>query len=208
MVDLHPLGRLRACDMILMDSSLLIYLAKAGCLDLLLKFSARIFVPDEVYFEAAGRWFENDRAASEPPPPADARLIFDFISGNPDRFQIVATQLGGMLAQQRRSGQHHVLDNAGEMAAVSVYERRRELTGDRNPVLVVFEDTEVPLRFAQKDTHLLSAYGLLVAMELAGHLPSAQQAFDRIPATERPSNVPFDRSVRGDSEYRTLIERN
>jgi hypothetical protein len=197
-----PRPELRACDMILMDSSPLIYLAKAGCLELLLHFSARVFVPDEVYFEAAGRWFGNEALPQATAPPADAVAIFKFISENADRFQIVSTQIGSMLAQQRRAGQAPKLDNAGEMAAVSVYERRRELTGDRLPVLVVFEDTEVPLRFSRKDAHLLSTFGLLVAMELAGHLPSAQQAFERIPAAERPSSLPVDVSVRGDSDYR------
>ncbi len=199
---------LRTCDMILMDSSPLIYLAKAGCLELLLHFSARIFVPDEVYFEAAGRWFGADASPQEQAPPADAADIFKFIAGNADWFQIVPTQLGSILAQQRRAGQEQRLDNAGELAAVSVYERRRELTGERLPVLVVFEDTEIPLRFAQKDAHLLSTFGLLVAMEVAGHLPSAQAAFERIPAGERPSNVPVDAPASGGSEYRSLIERS
>ena len=65
-------------------------------------------------------------------------------------------------------------------------DRRRELTGDRLPVLLVLEDSEVPLIFAQKDVHFLSTYALLVAMELAGHLPSAQIAFHRIPVGQRP----------------------
>ena len=206
--DLTPL-QMRACDIILMDSSPLIYLAKAGVLDLLLRFEARIFIPDEVYFEATGRWFgpAPDTLPQKQPAPADAADIFSFISKNADRFQIVETQLGSMMAQQRRAGIDPKIDNAGEMAAASVYDRRRELTGDRLPVLVVFEDTEVPLRFAQKDVHLLCTFGLLVAMEAAGHLPSAQEAFDRIPVDERPSNVSVDISISGDTEYRSLIER-
>ncbi len=197
----------RRCDMILMDASPLIYLAKASCLGLLLHFSARIFMADEVYFEAAGRWFGPDPAPQRSgTPPADASDIARFIAEHADNFQIVPTQLGTMLAQQRRAGLAPKIDNAGEMAAASVYDRRRELTGDRLPVLLIFEDTEIPLRFAQRDVHLLSTYGLLLAMELTGHLPSAQEAFERIPAGERPSNIAADQSMHGDSEYRSLIE--
>ncbi len=197
----------RTCDMVLMDSSPLIYLAKADCLHLLLKFGARIFIPDEVYFEAAGRWLGPDPSpSSSENPPSDALDIARFVADNAGYFQVVETQLGALLAQQRRGGLDPKIDNAGEMAAASVFDRRRELTGDRLPVLLVFEDTEVPLIFAQKDVHLLSTYALLLAMELAGHLPSAQAAFDRIPAGQRPSTKVIDKPVRGGSEYRSMLE--
>lgn len=193
--------------MVLMDSSPLIYLAKADCLHLLLKFGARIFIPDEVYFEAVGRWMgPNPSPVQTEDPPSDALDIARFVADNAGHFQVVDTQLGTLLAQQRRSGFDPKIDNAGEMAAASVFDRRRELTGDRLPVLLVFEDTEVPLIFAQKDVHLLSTYALLVAMELAGHLPSAQAAFERIPAGQRPSKKVIDQSVRGSSEYASKIE--
>lgn len=200
-------GGVRACDMVLMDSSPLIYLAKADCLHLLLKFEARVFIPDEVYFEAAGRWLGPDPSPKlTEHPPKDALDIARFIADNAEHFQIVETQLGALLAQQRRNGLDPKIDNAGEMAAASVFDRRRELTGDRLPVLLVFEDSEVPLIFAQKDVHLLSTYALLVAMELAGHLPSAQAAFERIPAGQRPSTKAIDKSVRGGSEYRSMLK--
>lgn len=199
----------RTCDMVLMDSSPLIYLEKADCLHLLLKFEARIFMPDEVYFEAAGRWLGPDPAPNlDASPPKDALVIARFIADNAEHFQIVETQLGSLLAQQRRSGLDPKIDNAGEMAAASVFDRRRELTGDRLPVLLVFEDTEVPLIFAQKDVYLLSTYALLLAMEFAGHLPSARAAFERIPTGERPATKRTDKSVRGDTEYRSMIKPN
>ena len=199
----------RTCDMVLMDSSPLIYLAKADCLHLLLKFEARIFMPDEVYFEAAGRWLGPDPSPNlTASPPKDALDIATFIAENADQFQVVETQLGNLLAQQRRSGLDPKIDNAGEMAAASVFDRRRELTGDRLPVLLVFEDTELPLIFAQKDVHLLSTYALLLAMEFAGHLPSARAAFERIPTGERPAAKRTDKSVRGNTEYRSIIKPN
>lgn len=198
-------GSLRQCDMILMDSSPLIYLAKAGCLNLLLHFARRIYVPDEVYFESAGRWF--DPYLANVPPPADAVQIRDFMRVNADRFQTVQTQLGFVLQRDRLAGLPVDVANAGEMAAVSVFERRRELTGLREPVLVIFEDSEVPLRFANKDVHLLSTFALFLVMEKAGYLVSAQAAFNTIPAGERPSRLPVDVSVVGDTSYVGLIDR-
>ena len=191
----------RVCDMILMDSSPLIYLAKADCLDLLLHFEALIFVPDEVYFEATGRWFGPhaiDAAAAAPP---DAKVVFDFINTHPQVFQIIVTQLGELLRQQRATGAAVQMTNAGEMAAVSVYERRKELTDGRRPVLMIYEDSEVPHRLRGKDVHVLSTYALMLAMEKAGHLPSAAAAFNRIAPGSRPSHSPFDDSIPGDTVY-------
>ena len=81
------------------------------------------------------------------------------------------------------------------MTAVSLFDRRREITGDRAPVLVIFEDTEVPFRFAGKDVHLMSTFALFVAMEKAGYIESAQDAFESIPANSRPSHVALDESI-------------
>jgi hypothetical protein len=202
MVESGP-GELRQCDMILMDSSPLIYLAKAGRLDLLLKISRRIYVPDEVYYEAAGRWYAPYAPTDNPPP--DAELIKKFTSENHDRFQIVPTQLGSLLQRDRLAGVATEMDNAGEMAAVSVYERRKELTGNKAPVLVIFEDTEIPVRLTNKNVHLLSTFGFFLAMEKAGYLVSAQDAYDAIPFEYRPSGLAVDKSVRGDTSYGDLV---
>lgn len=191
----------RACGMILMDSSPLIYLAKADCLALLLHFNAVLFVPDEVYFEAAGRWFGPNATDAAATAPADAKVVFDFIVAHPQVFQIVETQLGELLRLQRATGVSVNMTNAGEMAAVSVYERRKELTGGRQPVLVIYEDSELPHRLRAKDAHVLSTYALLLTMEKAGHLPSAAAAFNRIAPGSRPSNLPFDHSIKGDTVY-------
>lgn len=204
MVEADPAG-LRQCDMILMDSSPLIYLAKARRLDLLLKVSSRIYVPDEVYYEAAGRWYAPYVPTDN--PPADAELIKDFMSENHDRCQIVPTQLGSLLQRDRLAGIATEMHNAGEMAAVSVYERRKELTGNRAPVLVIFEDTEIPVRLANKDVHLLSTFGFFVAMEKAGYLASALHAYDAIAAGYRPSAIAVDKSVRGDTSYSDLVSK-
>ncbi|MBV5299120.1 MAG: hypothetical protein JZU64_13565 [Rhodoferax sp.] len=197
------MAELRQCDMILMDASPLIYLAKASCLGLLLKFAKCVYVADEVYFECAGRWFAPYSGYGEPPP--DAIEIAGFVQANQDRMVLKDTQLGVVLRQRRLAGEKVEIQNAGEMAAGSLFDRRREITGGRSPVLVIFEDTEVPWRLANKDVHLMSTFALLVAMEKAGYLKSAQSAFDAISAGSRPSRVAVDESVFGDTTYSQLL---
>ena len=46
---------MRSIDLIIMNAGPLIELALADRLDLLLAFNSRVFIPDEVYFEAAGK---------------------------------------------------------------------------------------------------------------------------------------------------------
>jgi hypothetical protein len=200
-------AELRTCDMILMDSSPLIYLAKAGHLELLLHFASKIYLADEVYYEACGRWRD---AAGEGTwhvdAPLDAKAIKALVDQHGDRFQIVHTQLGDMLRRERLAGRDPRMSDAGEMAAASVYDRRFELTGDRRPVLLVYEDSDVPLRFAQKDVHVLSTFGLIKAMEHAGFIESADDVYDAIPEDGRPRKEAVDVSVHGDTEYRSLIE--
>ena len=203
---------LRTCDMILMDASPLIYLAKAGLLDLLLNFGRTIYVADEVYHEVCGRWFSSPAGSatgisSSTDAPPDAGAIHRFIQDNAERFQIVPTQLGQMLSNVRATRQDPGMRDAGEMASVSVYDRRLELTGARDPVLLIFEDTEVPLRLAAKDAHILSTYGLFVAMASAGLLLSADEAYESIPIGGRPAKPGIDASLKGDTEYESLLSR-
>lgn len=193
----------RQCDMILMDASPLIYLSKAKCLGLLLNFARCIYVADEVYFECAGRWFKP--FSSEGDAPQDAIQIAEFVQSNQDRVRVTETQLGRQLQKNRLAGERVEIQNAGEMAAVSLFDRRREITGGRAPVLVIFEDTEVPLRFANKDVHLMTTFALFVAMEKAGYIDSALTAFESIPKGSRPSNSPVDESVFGGTTYSTLL---
>lgn len=198
------MGEVRQCSMILMDASPLIYLSKAQCLKLLLHFSTSIYVPDEVYFECAGRWFEPYCGYGE--PPDDAIGIFELFETYKDRIFITETQLGSDLKKRRLAGEKVEIQNAGEMTAVSLFERRREIIGTREPVLVIFEDTEVPLRFAAKDVHLMSTFALFVAMEKAGYIASAQNIFESIPEEARLSNMALDESIRGDTSYGKLLQ--
>jgi hypothetical protein len=195
----------RQCDMILMDASPLIYLAKADCLDLLLNFVKRVYISDEIYFECAGRWFAPHTGNGE--PPSDAIQIAEFVRANSQKIIITDTQLGVQLKKDRLLGGKVDIQNAGEMSARSLFDRRREITGGRAPVLVIFEDTEVPLRFAGKDIHLMSTFALFLAMEMAGHISSAQDIFDAIPSGFQPSIVPIDESVSGDTTYSDLLPR-
>lgn len=193
----------RQCDMILMDASPLIYLAKADCLELMLNFAKRVYVSDEVYFECAGRWFDPYVGNGE--PPSDAIRIAEFVHANSEKIIIKDTQLGSQLKKDRLAGGKVEIQNAGEMSARSLFDRRREISGGCSPVLVIFEDTEVPLRFAGSDVHLMSTFALLLAMEIAGYINSAQEIFDLIPAGFQPSNIPIDESVIGGTTYSDLL---
>jgi hypothetical protein len=193
----------RQCDMIMMDASPIIYLAKANCLELLLHFAKRVYVSDEVYFECAGRWF--DPYARHGEPPMDAIQIAAFVHSNAERIIVKDTQLGSQLKKDRLAGAKVEIQNAGEMASRSLFDRRREITGGRSPVLVIFEDTEVPIRFAGQDVHLMSTFALFLAMEKAGYIACAQDVFDSIPGGSRPSNFPIDESVVGDTTYNDLL---
>jgi hypothetical protein len=185
----------RQCDMILMDASPLIYLAKANCLELLLHFAKRVYVSDEVYFECAGRWHDPYAQGGEPPP--DATQIAAFVHSNSEKIIVKDTQLGSQLQKDRLAGAKVEIQNAGEMASRSLFDRRREITGGRSPVLVIFEDTEVPLGFAGQDVPLMSTFALFLAMQKAGYIASAQDVFDSIPKGFRPSDLPIDESVFG-----------
>lgn len=57
----------RQCDMIFMDVSPFIYLTNANGLELLLNYAKRVYIPDEGYFECAGRWFPPYKGNGEPP---------------------------------------------------------------------------------------------------------------------------------------------
>lgn len=194
---------LRQCDMILMDASPLIYLAKARHLDLLLNFASHIYVADEVYFECAERWLKP--FVTDGDAPQDAIQIAEFIRANEKNISVKETQLGQQLRKLRLANEKVDIQNAGEMAAVSLFDRRREITGGRDPVLVIFEDTEVPLRFANKDVHLMTTFALFVAMERAGYIESALDAFESIPKGSRPSEIVVDKSIMGDTTYRKLL---
>ena len=193
----------RQCDMLLMDASPLIYLAKANCLELLLNFVKHVYVSDEVYFECAGRWFKPYTGNGE--PPLDAIQIAKFVHANSEKVIVTDTQLGSQLKKDRLAGGKVDIQNAGEMSARSLFDRRREITGGRAPVLVIFEDTEVPLRFAGQDVHLMSTFALLLAMEMTGYINSAQEIFDSIPKGLQPSNAHIDESVFGDTTYSDLL---
>jgi hypothetical protein len=194
----------RRCDMIIMDASPLIYLAKAAALETLLHFNRRIFIADEVYHEACGRWLGAD-AASGLQTPACAVRIWELIESHPQHFVIVPTQLGELLREARKGGKDRVMHNAGEYTSATLYDNRLELTGSSKPVLVVYEDAELPRQFKSKDVHLLSTYGLMVALEQEGLVDSADALYEAIPQGERPARKVTDESNSGDTEYRSRL---
>ena len=199
----------RECAIIVMDSTPLIDLARIGQLDLFLAFDLPIFVADEVYYECIDKYRDIHGAQ-----PEDARLIKEWVSANSKMVHVVETQLGQTLAAARRAGTYKDAPNYGEMAAAQVYDQRRELNEKSRaptlaPVLLIYDDADVPaLHFGSKDVHVLSTYGVLVALERHGSISSADVLWSHIPekqrgleASDKKNLEPRDESQRGDTTY-------
>ncbi len=201
---------MRQRAIIVMDSTPLIDLAKIGQLDLFLSFELPIYIADEVYYECVQKYQDIHGVEL-----ADATVIRDWIAANPRHVFILKTPLGKMLAAARKDRNYRDAPNYGEMAAVQAYDSRRQLNEASGanklaPVLLIYDDADVPtLHFGSKDVHVLSTYGVLVAVEKHGLIESADALWNRIPEKQRgigPSDKkhlePRDVSPRGDTGYR------
>lgn len=207
--------RKRECAIILMDSTPLIDLAQVGQLNLLLAFDLPIYIADEVYYECVQKY--RDIHGSE---PADSLAIKDWVAKNSGRVFVKETLLGQTLADARRNNTYRDAPNYGEMAAAQLYDERRRFNQAHGgaplaPVLLIFDDADVPsMHFVGRDVHILSTYGLLVAVEKQGLIPSADDLWNRIPDKQRGVGIgdkkhiePRDESARGDTVYRPPKKR-
>jgi hypothetical protein len=199
----------RECAIILMDSTPLIDLAQVGQLDLLLAFDLPIYIADEVYYECVHKY--RDLHGVDLP---DSLIIKEWVKKNSARVSVKETQLGRMLADARRNHTYRDAPNYGEMAAAQLYDERKRFNQAHGaaslaPVLLIYDDADVPpMQFGGKDVHFLSTYGLLVAVEKQGLIPSADELWDRIPEKQRGLREqdkkhlqPRDESARGDTTY-------
>lgn len=193
-----------------MDSTPLIDLAQVGQLDLLLTFDLPIYIADEVYYECVDKY--RDLHGSEPP---DSEIIRAWVARNNARVFVKETQLGQTLADARRNQTYRDAPNYGEMAAAQLYDERRRFNQVHGatplaPVLLIYDDADVPtMQFGGRDVHFLSTYGLLVAVEKQGLIPSADELWHSIPTKQRGLGTqdkkhlePRDESARGDTSYR------
>lgn len=173
--------------LVIPDSGPLISLGRADRLDLLLLLDLPIYLVDQVAFEATHSQHHED-----------APRIRAFIEGNPDRVRVVTTFVGTAAAAARRRRPGTRQRGLGEAAIAEFYSRIDEFIDTDEPVLVLFEDSDVRRITAliRGNVHLLSTWGLLKGMEEVGLIESAEAIWQGIVrAGRQPAKVATDQAV-------------
>lgn len=156
----------RRCTLVIPDAGPFNSLWVADELPLFLKLDMSIVVVDAVY----------DELTRDPENYAKDREVKAFIDANQPPFRIEETETGPRERDKRREGLAP-RKNAGEVAIVDfMSDGLDKYLGASEPVLVVFEDADVPgVRFFRKppNLHLLSTVGLLRGLERVGIISSA-----------------------------------
>jgi hypothetical protein len=170
--------------LVIPDAGPLISLGKADRLDLLLRLEIPIYLVDQVIFEA-----------TRVPSYDDAHRITAFIRDNPDRVRVVTTFVGTAAAQARAGDPALPQRGLGEAAIAEFYGRIDEVIDPAEPILILFEDSDVRRinALVRGNVHLLSTKGLLKGMESVGLITSAAEVWDAINRAGRfPSDAEID----------------
>lgn len=182
---------MRPFSLIVTDTSPLFTLALAGSLDVLLRPSLPVRIPDAVYNEAT-------RVHGAP----GAEQIVDWINAHLDMVQIVPTDIG--IDQQRRIEEGRSIRGLGEQAALEALERflRSDATAE---ALLLFEDTDIERRRAIVDERvsLISTGDFLRELENAGLIQSTDYILDQAAAQGR--NVERQRRAADDPATRERL---
>jgi hypothetical protein len=170
----------KRCTLVIPDAGPFNSLWVANELPLLLKLDMRIVVVDAVY----------DELTRDPVNYPKDREVKAFIDAHQPPFKIEDTETGRREREKRRDGLRP-RRNAGEVAIVDFMSDGLEkyLTA-REPVLVLFEDSDVPgVRFFRKppNLHLLSTVGMLRGLERVGVLRSAYDIIQKMTHPTDPS---------------------
>lgn len=199
---------MRSCDLIIMDAGPLIKLALVDRLDLLLSFNLHVYIPDEVYFEAAEKYAWEHEV--EPGP--EALLLAEWVDKQESlgRVSRPATLVGESAKKRRDSGEYspekkNHRRNTGELAAHDFFNNRDSEGHGRRPALVLIDDGPAvdKIRLQNLDEHVLSTFAMLIAFEEEQKISSAEAIWSDI-----ENQIPnvliknFDESIRGDTEYR------
>jgi hypothetical protein len=163
----------KRCTLVIPDAGPFNSLWVANELPLLLKLDMRIVVVDAVY----------DELTRDPVNYPKDREVKAFIDAHQPPFKIEDTETGRHERENRRNG-FPPRRNAGEVAIVDFMSDGLEkyLTA-REPVLVLFEDSDVPgVRFFRKppNLHLLSTVGMLRGLERVGVIRSADDIIQKM----------------------------
>lgn len=204
---------MRACNLVIMDAGPLIKLALADRLDLLLCFRRHVFIPDEVEFEAVEKFSWENRTALSP----DKLRLKSWIEKRTEEGLVSRSEtLVGEIAKSKRESGEYAPEkknhrrNTGELAAHDFFSNR-DLWGRKgDPALLLMDDRPAldSVKLHNLDVHVLSTYAMLVALEQEHLVDSAVEVWQAVernmPTAER---IQVDQSVRGDTEYRSLLEK-
>jgi hypothetical protein len=199
---------MRSCDLIIMDAGPLIKLALIDRLDLLLAFNLHVYIPDEVYFEAAEKFAWEHKAKPGPGAMRLAAWVKD--QEETGRVSRPNTLVGESAKKRRDSGEYspdkkNHRRNTGELAAHDFFNNRENEGHDGRPALVLIDDGPAvdKIRLQNLDEHVLSTFAMLIALEEEKIILSAEIIWSEI--ENQIPNVLMthvDESIRGDTEYR------
>lgn len=201
---------MRACSILLMDATPIIFLAKIGRLDLLCEFNIPVFMPEEVRFEATRKQsYEESRDQNDEELLIDAFINKHIADGT---LKVVTTLVCEAAALKRKKDPSYNSKGDGDVAANSLFLNRGRY-GVTGPALLLYEDADLEVVFAREDVHFLTTYSMLVAMEKNGKINSADVEWGRLNQLYAKKNAaPLPRkekdlSNRGDTEYVSRLRR-
>jgi hypothetical protein len=180
--------------LVVTDTSPLITLVLADALDVLLRPSLPVSIPDAVYIEAT-----RVRGA-----PGVDRIVA-WINEHLDRVRIVPTDIG--IDQQRRLDEGRSIRGLGEQAAIEALDRFLR-SDPQARALLLFEDTDIERRRAVVDERadLISTGDFLRELEASGLIQSSDRVLDQAAAQGR--NIERQRHAVSDLESRERLQEH
>jgi hypothetical protein len=180
--------------LVVTDTSPLITLVLADALDVLLRPSLPVSIPDAVYIEAT-----RVRGA-----PGVDRFVA-WINEHLDRVRIVPTDIG--IDQQRRLDEGRSIRGLGEQAAIEALDRFLR-SDPQARALLLFEDTDIERRRAVVDERadLISTGDFLRELEASGLIQSSDRVLDQAAAQGR--NIERQRHAVSDLESRERLQEH
>ena len=173
----------RRCVVVIPDAGPFNSLWVADRLDLLLTLEMPIVVLDAVYDELT-------REPERYPKDADVQT---FIRQHPAVFTIEPTDIGQRERERRAAGEKPKRNTADVAIADFMSDGVEKYAGDGDPVLVLFEDSDLPrVRFFRKpdNLHLLSTVGMLRGLERVGVIASADAVIQAMTKPADPTKRP------------------
>jgi hypothetical protein len=204
---------MRSCTLVIMDAGPLIKLALADQLDLLLCFDLKVYIPDEVYFEAVEKFAWEHQL----PPTADKRRLKAWVKAQSRAGKVSCppTLVGETAARKREQGDYapgmkNHRKNTGELAAHDFFNNREDWGHPGEPALLLMDDGPgiEKVKLQNLDVHILSTYALLVALEQDGQIASADAVWDDVErALPTVQKTKVDASVRRTTQRPTAGRR-